>query len=348
MSDSKVAPELSRDIDSEETGEWLDALEAVIDAEGVDRAHFLIENLLNKARSRGSYLPYNANTPYVNTIPVDRQPHYPGDREIERRISSIIRWNALATVVKANKESHSLGGHIASFQSAATLYDIGFGHFWRAPTGETSGDLIYIQGHSSPGIYARAFVEGRLTEDQLLHFRQEVDGKGLSSYPHPWLMPDFWQFPTVSMGLGPITAIYQARFMKYLEGRGLADMGDRKVWAFMGDGEMDELESRRDFLAAREKLDNPIFRSQLQPAAPLCCPVRGNGKIIQELGGEPAAPVGMSSRCFGVATGMRCWSATSSGFCASGWKNASTASIRPSRRATAHMFARNFSRSIRS
>ena len=283
MSDSKVAPELSRDIDSEETGEWLDALEAVIDAEGVDRAHFLIENLLNKARSRGSYLPYNANTPYVNTIPVDRQPHYPGDREIERRISSIIRWNALATVVKANKESHSLGGHIASFQSAATLYDIGFGHFWRAPTAETSGDLIYIQGHSSPGIYARAFVEGRLTEDQLLHFRQEVDHKGLSSYPHPWLMPDFWQFPTVSMGLGPITAIYQARFMKYLEGRGLADMGDRKVWAFMGDGEMDEPESLGAIsLAAREKLDNLIFvvNCNLQR---LDGPVRGNGKIIQEL-----------------------------------------------------------------
>src|SRR5580658_7177015 len=175
-SDLKVASELSGDIDSEETGEWLDALEAVIDAEGVDRAHFLIEHLLTKARSRGSYLPYNATTPHVNTIPVDRQPHYPGDREIERRISSIIRGNALAAVVKANKDSHALGGHIASFQSAATLYDIGFGHFWHAPTESHGGDIIYIQGHSSPGIYARAFVEGRLTEEQVLNFRREVDG----------------------------------------------------------------------------------------------------------------------------------------------------------------------------
>ena len=283
MSDSKVAPELSRDIDSEETGEWLDALEAVIDAEGVDRAHFLIENLLNKARSRGSYLPYNANTPYVNTIPVDRQPHYPGDREIERRISSIIRWNALATVVKANKESHSLGGHIASFQSAATLYDIGFGHFWRAPTAETSGDIIYIRA-----IRRRAFMRAPSSKaaspkiNSCIFARKSI-GKGLSSYPHPWLMPDFWQFPTVSMGLGPITAIYQARFMKYLEGRGLADMGDRKVWAFMGDGEMDEPESLGAIsLAAREKLDNLIFvvNCNLQR---LDGPVRGNGKIIQEL-----------------------------------------------------------------
>src|ERR1700730_139411 len=275
--------ETIQDIDPEETGEWLDALEAVIDAEGVDRAHFLLERLITTARMRGSYLPYNANTPYLNTIPADRQPHYPGDREIERRISSIIRWNALAMVVRANQHSSELGGHIASFQSAATLYDIGFGHFWRAPSENDAGDIIYIQGHSSPGIYARAFVEGRLTDQQLFNFRREVDGKGLSSYPHPWLMPEFWQFPTVSMGLGPIMAIYQARFMKYLQGRGLAQMGDRKVWAFMGDGEMDEPESLGAIsLAAREKLDNLIFvvNCNLQR---LDGPVRGNGKIIQEL-----------------------------------------------------------------
>jgi pyruvate dehydrogenase E1 component len=275
--------ETTPDIDPEETREWLDSLEAVIDAEGVDRAHFLLEQLITTARLRGTYLPYNANTPYLNTIPADRQPHYPGDREIERRISSIIRWNALAMVVRANQHSSERGGHIASFQSAATLYDIGFGHFWRAPSDGHGGDIVYIQGHSSPGIYARAFVEGRLTEQQLLNFRREVDGHGLPSYPHPWLMPDFWQFPTVSMGLGPIMAIYQARFMKYLEGRSLGEMGDRKVWAFMGDGEMDEPESLGAIsLAAREKLDNLIFvvNCNLQR---LDGPVRGNGKIIQEL-----------------------------------------------------------------
>src|SRR5579885_2843922 len=272
-----------QDIDPEETREWLDSLEAVIDAEGVDRAHFLLEQLITTARLRGTYLPYNANTPYLNTIPADRQPHYPGDREIERRISSIIRWNAVAMVVRANHPHSELGGHIASFQSAATLYDIGFGHFWRAPSETHGGDIVYIQGHSSPGIYARAFLEGRLSEEQMLNFRREVDGKGLPSYPHPWLMPDFWQFPTVSMGLGPIMAIYQARFMKYLEGRGLGNMGDRKVWAFMGDGEMDEPESLGAIaLASREKLDNLIFviNCNLQR---LDGPVRGNGKIIQEL-----------------------------------------------------------------
>ena len=275
--------ETLQDLDPEETAEWLDSLEAVIDAEGVDRAHFLLKNLIDKAREKGSYLPYNAHTPYVNTIPTDRQPRYPGDREIERRISSIVRWNAVAMVVRANKESSELGGHIATFQSAATLYDIGFNHFWRAPTEHHSGDVIYIQGHSSPGIYARAFVEGRLTEEQLLHFRREVDRKGLSSYPHPWLMPDFWQFPTVSMGLGPMMAIYQARFMKYLQGRGLDQTGDRKVWCLVGDGEMDEPESLGAIsLASRERLDNLIFvvNCNLQR---LDGPVRGNGKIIQEL-----------------------------------------------------------------
>ena len=280
---SMLETEIETDLDSEETGEWIDSLEAVIDREGVDRAHYLLENLIGKARERGAFLPYNANTPYVNTIPVERQPSYPGDREIERRISSIIRWNALAIVVRANKETSELGGHIASFQSAATLYDIGFNHFWRGATEQFAGDLVYIQGHSSPGLYARAFLEGRLSEDQLLNFRREVDGRGLSSYPHPWLMPDFWQFPTVSMGLGPLMAIYQARFMKYLEGRGIAAMEGRKVWAFMGDGEMDEPESLGAIaLATREHLDNLIFvvNCNLQR---LDGPVRGNGKIIQEL-----------------------------------------------------------------
>ena len=199
--------ETPQDIDPVETGEWLDALEAVINAEGVDRAHFLVENLIVKARENGAFLPYNANTPYVNTIPVDQEERAPGNREIERRIRSIIRWNAVATVLRANKESSELGGHIASFQSAATLYDVGFEHFWRGASGDHHGDIIYIQGHSSPGIYARAFLEGRLTEEQMLNFRREVDGKGLSSYPHPWLMPEFWRFPTVSMGLGPLMAI---------------------------------------------------------------------------------------------------------------------------------------------
>ena len=275
--------EAVHDVDALETDEWLDAIEAVIEAEGVDRAHFLLENLINKARERGAFLPYNANTPYLNTIPAELQPRYPGDREIERRISSIIRWNAAAIVLRANKEHAGLGGHIASFQSAATLYDVGFNHFWRAPSETHAGDLVYIQGHSSPGIYARTFLEGRLTEEQLLNFRREVDGKGLSSYPHPWLMPEYWQFPTVSMGLGPIMALYQARFMKYLEAHDIASMGDRKVWAFMGDGEMDEPESLGAIgLASREHLDNLIFviNCNLQR---LDGPVRGNGKIIQEL-----------------------------------------------------------------
>ncbi|MGC1679514.1 MAG: pyruvate dehydrogenase (acetyl-transferring), homodimeric type [Candidatus Binataceae bacterium] len=274
--------ETQTDIDPEETGEWLDAMDAVIDAEGVDRGHFLLENLITKARSKGAFLPYNANTPYLNTIPVELEPQSPGNREIERRIRSIIRWNAVAIILRANATSSELGGHIASFQSIATLYDVGFGHFWRSPTQERPGDLIYLQGHSSPGIYARAFLEGRLTEHDLLKFRQESDGGGLSSYPHPWLMPQFWEFSTVSMGLGPLMAIYQARFMKYLQGRGLADIGDRKVWAFVGDGEMDEPESLGAIsMAAREKLDNLIFvvNCNLQR---LDGPVRGNGKIIQE------------------------------------------------------------------
>ena len=274
---------MPQDLDPLETREWLDALDSVVTFDGTDRATFLLDELLSDARRSGVPVPYSANTPYLNTIPPDREAQHPGDLEIEYRIRSLIRWNAVATVLRANKESSELGGHIASFQSAATLYDVGFNHFWHAPSESYGGDLVFIQGHSSPGIYARAFVEGRLTEDQLLKFRQEVDGGGLSSYPHPWLMPEFWQFPTVSMGLGPLMAIYQARFLKYLHARGLADTANRHVWAFLGDGEMDEPESLGAIsLAGREKLDNLIFviNCNLQR---LDGPVRGNGKIIQEL-----------------------------------------------------------------
>jgi pyruvate dehydrogenase E1 component len=272
-----------RDIDPQETQEWKDALEEVVERDGPERAHFLIESLVDKARRSGAYLPYNATTAYINTIPAHQEEQRPGDPALERRIKSIIRWNALAMVVKANREGKNLGGHIATYQSAANLLEVGFNHFFHAPTDERGGDLVMIQGHSSPGIYARAFVEGRLTEEQLSLFRQEVDEKGISSYPHPWLMPDFWQFPTVSMGLTSIMAIYQARFMKYLQNRGLIGVDDRKVWAFLGDGEMDEPESLGAIsLAPREKLDNLVFviNCNLQR---LDGPVRGNGKIIQEL-----------------------------------------------------------------
>ncbi len=273
-----------KDIDPQETQEWIESLESVLEHEGVDRAHFLLEKLIDKARRSGAYLPYTANTAYLNTIPVAHQKPLPGDRAIEHRVRSVIRWNAAAMVVQANRKSTELGGHIASFASAATLYDIGFNHFFRAPTDENKGDLVFFQGHSAPGIYARAFLEGRISEQQLLKFRQEaLDENGLSSYPHPWLMPDFWQFPTVSMGLGPIMSIYQARFMKYMENRGFLESQKRKIWAFMGDGEMDEPESLGAIsLASREKLDNLIFviNCNLQR---LDGPVRGNGKIIQEL-----------------------------------------------------------------
>jgi pyruvate dehydrogenase E1 component len=269
--------------DIAEQKEWNDAISSVIAFEGTGRADDLLDEVVAVARRSGGRVPFAANTAYINTIPLEAQPEYPANREIERRIRAAIRWNAAAIVVKANKESSELGGHIASFQSAATLYDTGFMHFWHAPSETHGGDLVFIQGHSSPGIYARAFVEGRLTEEQLLNFRQETGGNGLSSYPHPWLMPDFWQFPTVSMGLGPIMAIYQARFLKYLHGRGLADTSNRHVWMFCGDGEMDEPESLGAIsLAGREKLDNLIFviNCNLQR---LDGPVRGNGKIVQEL-----------------------------------------------------------------
>ena len=274
-----------RDSDPQETQEWIDALESTVRAEGPERAHFLIEALIDKSRRRGVHLPHRATTAYVNTINPNDEEKSPGEPGLEHRIRSIIRWNAMSMVVQANRESSELGGHIASFASAATLYDVGFNHFFHAPSVDFGGDLVYIQGHCSPGIYARAYLEGRLCEEQLHGFRQEVERDGLSSYPHPWLMPGFWQFPTVSMGLGPIMAIYQARFMKYLHNRGIIDASERKVWAFMGDGEMDEPESLGAIgLAAREKLDNLIFvvNCNLQR---LDGPVRGNGHIIQELEG---------------------------------------------------------------
>jgi len=280
---SVLRDENYNDLDPQETQEWLAALDAVLEREGPERAHYLLGQLLEMAYAGGAGAPYSANTPYINTIPPELEEYTPGDPAMEWRIRSIIRWNAMAMVVRANKITSELGGHIASFASSATLYDVGFNHFWNAPSDRHGGDLVFCQGHSAPGIYARAFLEGRISEAQLNKFRQEVDGGGLSSYPHPWLMPEFWQFPTVSMGLGPIMAIYQARFIKYLQNRGLLDTEGRKVWAFMGDGEVDEPESLGAIaLASRENLDNLIFvvNCNLQR---LDGPVRGNGKIIQEL-----------------------------------------------------------------
>nr|MBP6375251.1 pyruvate dehydrogenase (acetyl-transferring), homodimeric type [Giesbergeria sp.] len=284
----------NHDSDIQETREWTDALSAVIAQEGPERAHFLLEQLLQHARESSIDMPFSANTGYVNTIEVDQEARCPGNLELEGRLRAYMRWNAMALVVRANRhhppEGGDLGGHIGSFASLANMFAAGFNHFWHAennePGTEHGGDCLYIQGHVSPGIYARAFMEGRLTEEQLNNFRQEVDGKGLSSYPHPKLMPEFWQFPTVSMGLGPLMAIYQARFLKYLHARGIANTENRKVWVFCGDGEMDEVESLGAIsLASREKLDNLIFviNCNLQR---LDGPVRGNGKIIQELEGE--------------------------------------------------------------
>lgn len=275
-----------QDADRDETREWLASLEYILENEGVDRANFLLERLASRMTKTGSRLPFTITTAYRNTIPSAQEAVMPGELFMERRIRSLIRWNALAMVVRANQRPGELGGHISSFASSATLYDVGFNYFFRGQDGTNAGDLIYFQGHAAPGVYARSFLEGRLSEDQLDNFRREVDGQGLSSYPHPWLMPDYWQFPTVSMGLGPLQAIYQAHVMKYLDARGLVEMGDRKVWAFLGDGECDEPESLGALsLAGREKLDNLIFvvNCNLQR---LDGPVRGNGKIIQELEGN--------------------------------------------------------------
>jgi pyruvate dehydrogenase E1 component len=278
-----TANDVAPDPDPQETLEWLEAMRGVIAAEGPERARVLAECVVGEAQKGGAHVSLGLETPYVNTISLQQQPAMPGDRDIEARLRHYVRWNAMATVVRANKVSSELGGHVASFASAATLYDVGFNHFFHAPSETFGGDLVFLQGHSAPGFYARAFLEGRISEEQLEHFRQEVGGKGLSSYPHPWLMPEFWQFPTVSMGLGPIMSIYQARFMRYLHDRGLRDTTGRKVWAFVGDGEMDEPESLGAIsLAGREKLDNLIWvvNCNLQR---LDGPVRGNGKIIQEL-----------------------------------------------------------------
>ncbi len=277
---------LENDPDPLESREWIESLKAVIDHDGPQRAHQLLEGMVELTRRAGAHMPFTPTTAYINTIPAHLEPQVPGDAHIEWRIRSIIRWNAMAMVVRANRKPGSLGGHIASFASCATLYDVGFNHFWQAPTADHPGDLLYIQGHSSPGIYARAYLEGRISEAQLDAFRMEVDGHGISSYPHPWLMPDFWQVPTVSMGLGPLTAIYQARAWKYLEARGLLPKTNRKVWCFLGDGETDEPESLGAIgVAGREGLDNLIFvvNCNLQR---LDGPVRGNGKIIQELEGQ--------------------------------------------------------------
>jgi pyruvate dehydrogenase E1 component len=271
--------------DPQEMREWVEALDGLIATEGADRAREILDALSQRARIRGVELPLALTTPYINTIPVERQAPFPGDHDIEERLRHYVRWNAMATVIKANKLGSDLGGHVATFSSAATLIDVGFNHFWHAPSATHGGDLVYFQGHSSPGVYARAYLEGRITGDRLTHFRQEVGGRGLPSYPHPWLMPEFWQFATVSMGLGPLQAVYAARYMKYLHNRGIADTADRKVWGFLGDGEIDEPESLAGLaLAAREGLDNLIFvvNCNLQR---LDGPVRGNGKIIQELEG---------------------------------------------------------------
>jgi len=269
------------DIDPIETKEWLESLSAVLKNDGKDRAQFLIKQLIEHSYKEGSDLVLSRNTPYINTIKPEEEKKSPGDQNLERKIRSLIRWNAAAMVVRANKKNPELGGHIGTFASAATLYDVGMNHFWRAKNNKFGGDLIYFQGHSAPGMYARAYLEGRINEKELDHFRQEVKPGGLSSYPHPWLMPKFWQFPTVSMGLGPIMSIYQARFNKYLINRGLLKDEGRKIWCFLGDGETDEPESLGAIgLAAREKLDNLIFvvNCNLQR---LDGPVRNNGKIIQ-------------------------------------------------------------------
>jgi len=290
MGNPALTHQAANDPDTLETQEWMQALAAVLEREGPERAHYLLERLIDQARRSGAHIPFSPNTAYLNTIATGEQIGHPGNMELEAKIRSYIRWNAMAMVVKANKhnppDGGDLGGHIASFASLATMIGCGQNHFWHAENQDHGGDLVYFQGHSSPGMYGRAYLEGRLTEDQLDNFRQEVDGKGLSSYPHPKLMPEFWQFPTVSMGLGPLMAIYQARFLKYLHARGIADTSKRKVWVFCGDGEMDEPESLGAIsLAAREKLDNLIFviNCNLQR---LDGPVRGNGKIIQELEGD--------------------------------------------------------------
>jgi pyruvate dehydrogenase E1 component len=315
-------------IEDVEIQEWLESLDSVLESSGPEVASEILERLRAHATVNGIDLPFTANTPYANTIPVRLEPLFPGDQELERRIKSLIRWNALAMVVRANREEHNIGGHISTYASAATLYEVGFNHFFRARTPEFEGDTVYFQGHAAPGIYARAFMEGRLSTQQLENFRRELKpGGGLSSYPHPWLMPDFWEFPTVSMGLSPLMAIYQARFSRYLENRGLKPPTDAKVWAFLGDGETDEPESLGAItLASRENLDNLIFvvNCNLQR---LDGPVRGNGQIIQEL--ESAfRGARMLLKCCGAASGIQFWSVIRRVCWLSEWANWWTANTR--------------------
>ena len=295
---------MTEDKDPIETREWMDALDAVSRYSGPERAAELLIELAKHATETGVRLPTAITTPFRNTIAPRDEKLMPGDLFMERRIRSLVRWNALAMVMRANDNDEGLGGHISSFSSSATLYDVGFNYFFRGNESGHPGDLVFYQGHSAPGMYARSYLEGRLTEEQLDNFRREVDGNGLSSYPHPWLMPDYWQFPTVSMGLGPIQAIYQAHVMKYQQSRGLLDHGDRNVWCFLGDGECDEPESLGAIsMAGRERLGNLIF-------------------VVN------AAPVGMSSRSSGAASGTRCWKTTTAACCSSAWTKCATASCR--------------------
>ncbi|HDL3908321.1 TPA: pyruvate dehydrogenase (acetyl-transferring), homodimeric type, partial [Mannheimia haemolytica] len=278
-----MSENLRNDVDPIETQDWLASLDSLIREEGLERAQFIIEQVISQARAGGVALPTGVTTDYVNTIPVSEQPAYPGDHKIERRIRSAVRWNAIAAVLRSQKKDLDLGGHISTFQSAATMYEVCFNHFFKAPTEKDGGDLVFFQGHAAPGMYGRAFLEGRITAEQMDNFRQEAFTDGLSSYPHPKLMPEFWQFSTVSMGLGPVNAIYQARFLKYLENRGLKDTSAQKVYAFLGDGEMDEIESKGALsFAGREKLNNLIFTISCNLQR-LDGPVNGNGKIVQEL-----------------------------------------------------------------
>src|SRR5712691_9993885 len=280
----KAKVDASDDLDPQETAEWVEALDEIVDQTGPDRARYLLERLMERAADLGVQPPLRFNTPYINTIPPDQEAAYQGDRELERTIKSLVRWNAVAMVVRANKYDANIGGHLATYASLAALLEVGHNHFFHGSYGDLPGDFVYFQGHASPGVYARAFLEGRLNEQHLENFRHELrEHPGLSSYPHPWLMPDFWRFPTVSMGIGPLNAIYQARFMRYLENRNIIRKTPRKVWAFVGDGETDEPESMGSLtLASREKLDNLVFvvNCNLQR---LDGPVRGNGKIINEL-----------------------------------------------------------------
>ena len=335
-------------VEDVEIQEWFESLDSVLEASGPDVAREILERLRAHATVNGIDLPFTANTPYTNTIPLRLEPLFPGDQELERRIKSLIRWNALAMVVRANREEHNIGGHISTFASAATLYEIGFNHFWRGRSEAFEGDTIYFQGHAAPGMYARAFMEGRLSKEKLENFRRELKpGGGLSSYPHPWLMPDFWEFPTVSMGLSPLMAIYQARFQRYLENRGMKPATDAKVWAFLGDGETDEPESLGAItLASREKLDNLIFviNCNLQR---LDGPCAATGRLFRNWNRLSAARNGTLLKCCGAASGIRFWSGIRKGCSSSAWASWWMANTRSWWFRRARMFANIFLDTIR-